>query len=217
FCGLVGIIIEKFVYRPMITRSRIVPLIASIGLLIAMQDSVRIIVTPLAESYPVSMGRGIQTSYLHLEGHAIFILVFTCVALFLLWVIMFRTKTGMSIRAVSQNLDISAVMGIDVNKANRIVFLIGSALAGAAGVLVGIHYNILLPFMGDVPAYKALAVIVIGGFGSVLGTILGGLFLGISEALISAYTDLPMSREATAMLLMIILILFRPQGLLGKK
>lgn len=217
FCALMGYGIEKLIYRRLQSKSRIVPLIASIGLLIALQDGIRIIATPEPQPFPVQMGRGIQSSSISLQGYDIFILIFTSAILFLLWLLLFKTKTGLAIRASSQNLDSAAIMGIDVKMLNCTVFMLGSALAGAAGVMVGIHYNILQPFMGDEPAYKALAIIVIGGFGSVAGTVTGGLFLGVSESLISAYTNLPLSREATAMLFMVILILFRPRGIMGKK
>jgi branched-chain amino acid transport system permease protein len=108
-------------------------------------------------------------------------------------------------------------MGINTERIIAINFLIGSALAGAAGVLVGVYFNSVYPTMGSIPAYKALAIIVLGGLGSIPGTVLGGLLIGLGETFLLGLTDIPFPRDALAFIIMILILMFRPYGLLGKE
>jgi branched-chain amino acid transport system permease protein len=107
-------------------------------------------------------------------------------------------------------------MGINVTRSVSWVFFISSAIAAFGGVMVGVLYNAVYPDMGDMIAYKGLALIVIGGFGSLFGTVLASFLLAIAETILTAYTAVPLSREGVAMLFLVILILVRPQGLLGR-
>ena len=108
-------------------------------------------------------------------------------------------------------------MGIDTNRSIRSVFFIGSAIAAFGGVMVGMLYNAVYPSMGDMIGYKGLALIVIGGFGSITGAVLAAFMLGIAETLLTTYSDIPLSRDGMAMLMLVILVLLRPQGLLGRR
>jgi len=123
---------------------------------------------------------------------------------------------GFAIRAVAQDPEAARTMGIDADRTVQLVFFVGSAIAAFGGVMVGILYNAVYPTMGDTVSYKGLALIVIGGFGSLVGSAVAALALGIGETLIMTYTQVPLSREGIAMLMLIILILVRPQGLLGR-
>jgi branched-chain amino acid transport system permease protein len=107
-------------------------------------------------------------------------------------------------------------MGINVSRSVSWMFFLSSAVAAFGGVMVGVLYNAVYPDMGDAIAYKGLALIVIGGFGSLTGTVIASFLLALTEVFMTTYTAVPLSREAIAMLFLVLLILIRPQGLLGK-
>jgi branched-chain amino acid transport system permease protein len=216
-CGIVGIAINRFIYMPVLKLPREVVMIASIGLLVAITDLVRLIFGPSEQAFAVKLPFGGQFLGVRFGGPDTLILICFCVAMLILWYVMKHTRAGFAIRAIAQNQEAAELMGVNRQRNIQVVFFIGSALAGLAGVLVGVVYNSIFPTMGDVYAYKALAIIVIGGFGSVVGSILGGLFLGLSETLVTTYTNIPLGREGIAMLFLIILLLIRPGGLMGRK
>jgi branched-chain amino acid transport system permease protein len=215
--GIFGLLIERFVYRPMIPLPRIVALIASIGLFVLISDLARIIGGPHEKPFSVDMGGRISVGGLSVSGLDLLILASTAVIFAVLWFIMNKSKLGYAIRAISQDQTASKIVGINIHRAVQGVFFIGSAISGAGGVLVGILYNAVYPSMGDVYSYKTLAIVTIGGFGSLLGSVLASLFLGVMETFMTTYTDVPLSREGIAMLFLILLILFRPYGILGKE
>jgi branched-chain amino acid transport system permease protein len=215
--GILGALIERFIYRPMLARPRIVALIASIGLLICFSDIFRIIAGPnqLAFDMPALRG-GYEFLGLVIARVDAAILTGTAVIFILLWIVLQKTKLGFAIRAAAQDSETAQVMGINVTRSVSWVFFISSAIAAFGGVMVGVLYNAVYPDMGDMIAYKGLALIVIGGFGSLFGTVLASFLLAIAETILTAYTAVPLSREGVAMLFLVILILVRPQGLLGR-
>jgi branched-chain amino acid transport system permease protein len=215
--GILGALIERFIYRPMLARPRIVALIASIGLLICFSDIFRIIAGPnqLAFDMPALRG-GYEFLGLVIAKVDAAILTGTAVIFILLWIVLQKTKLGFAIRAAAQDSETAQVMGINVTRSVSWVFFISSAIAAFGGVMVGVLYNAVYPDMGDMIAYKGLALIVIGGFGSLFGTVLASFLLAIAETILTAYTAVPLSREGVAMLFLVILILVRPQGLLGR-
>lgn len=215
--GVMGALVERLVYRPMIARPRIVALIASIGLYICLSDLFRILAGPHEKAFDVDIKGRYQVGGLTVSGIDLLILGGTLAIFALLWVFLARTRTGFAIRAVAQDVETARTMGIDVDRSIQLVFFIGSAIAAFGGVMVGILYNAVYPAMGDIVSYKGLALIVIGGFGSLLGAVLASLILGVTETLVTTYTQVPLSREGIAMLLLIVLILFRPHGLLGRE
>ncbi len=215
--GIFGILIERFIYRPMIPLPRIVALIASIGLFVFLSDLVRILAGPHEKQLPVDLGGRVSFAGLSVSGADLLILASTVAIFLVLWIIMNKTKIGYAIRAISQDQMASKIVGVNLNRTIQAVFFIGSAISGVGGVLVGILYNAIYPAMGDVYSYKTLAIIVIGGFGSLFGTVLASLFLGITETFMLTYTNLPLSRQGIAMLFLIVLILCRPYGILGKE
>jgi branched-chain amino acid transport system permease protein len=216
--GFIGVFIERFIYRPMLPKPRIVALIASIGLFICMSDLFRIIAGPhqLAFDVPSIAGR-ITIAGITVSGADFLILGGTIVIFGTLWFLMQRTQLGFAIRAVAQDIETAKVMGIDVNWSVACVFFIGSAIAAFGGIMVGILYNAVYTSMGDIVGYKGLALIVIGGFGSMTGAVVAAFILGFAETALTTYSDLPLSRDGIAMLMLVILILVRPQGLLGKE
>jgi branched-chain amino acid transport system permease protein len=144
------------------------------------------------------------------------VFIVTFILLGLLWFIMNRTRTGLAMKATFQDMEIASVMGVNVSRTVALNFLIGSSLAGAAGVLVGVYYNSVYPTMGSIPAYKALAIIVLGGLGSIPGTVLGAFFIGLSETMLIGIVQVPFPRDGLAFVIMILVLMFRPFGILGK-
>ena len=193
--GLLGVVIERFIYRPMLSRPRIVALIASIGLFICLSDLFRIIAGPHERSFDVGITTRFEFGGLTISGTDLMILGGTAVIFALLWLFLHQTKTGFAIRAVAQDMETAKTMGIDVDRSVHAVFFIGSAIAAFGGVMVGVLYNAAYPAMGDVVSYKGLALIVIGGFGSLVGAVLASLILGVGETLVTTYTQVPLSRE----------------------
>src|SRR5699024_3669664 len=124
-------------------------------------------------------------------------------------------KAGEAMRAVSLDMEAAELMGIDVDKTISYTFAMGSALAGAAGVLVGIYYNTINPFMGSIPGLKAFIAAVLGGIGIIPGAVFGGFFLGMVETLVSAY-GASIFKDAVAFAILILILLIKPNGLLGK-
>jgi branched-chain amino acid transport system permease protein len=216
--GILGALIERFVYRPMLPKPRIVALIASIGLFICLSDLFRILAGP----HQLTLDVPALAGHFTLAGLTIsrvdILIVGGTAALFAgLWLLIRHTALGFAIRAVAQDIETAKVMGIDVDRSVQAVFFLGSAIAAFGGIMVAILYNAIYTSMGDVVAYKGLALIVIGGFGSMMGAVLASFLLGITETALTTYTQIPLSRDGIAMLLLVILILVRPQGLLGKE
>ncbi len=217
-CSLAGVIVQRYLYMPLLALPRIVPLIASIGLFIALEEIFRLIAGPYILSFPANPGLGsIQWGVVRITSNQLLVFLVTFALLAILWFIMSRTKLGLAMQATCQDLETASVMGINTEKIIATNFLIGSALAGAAGVLVGVYFNSVYPTMGSTPAYKALAIIVLGGLGSIPGTVLGGLLIGLGETLLLGLTDIPFPRDALAFIIMILILMFRPYGLLGKE
>lgn len=215
--GLAGVVVQRWIYLPLLSQPRIVPLIASIGLFIAMEDLFRIAAGPYSLAFsvplpvpPVTLGAVTLTPSQ--------LLVFTVGVplLGLTWWVVTRTKVGLAWRALAQDLEMAEMSGVDVRRAVGLNFLLGSALAGAAGVLVGIFFNAVEPTMGDMPAYKGLAIIVLGGLGSYTGAVAASLLLGVVEAVAIGTIGL-LPRDALAFIALILILLVRPQGLFGQR
>jgi branched-chain amino acid transport system permease protein len=215
--GLIGMLVERFIYRPILDRPRIVSLIASIGLLICFSDLSRLLAGPDQLAFEVESLRGTyQVGSLIISKMQMFILAGTAIIFVALWFILHKTRLGFAIRATAQDSEMTEVAGVNVKQSVSWVFFISSAIAAFGGVMVGVLYNAVYNDMGDMIAYKGLALIVIGGFGSLMGAALAAFLLALTETAITTYTSVPLSREAVAMLFLIILIMIRPQGLLGR-
>jgi branched-chain amino acid transport system permease protein len=215
--GLLGVFIERFIYRPMIPKPRIVALIASIGIFICLSDLFRIVAGPyqMAFDYPALSG---QVAFAGLSVPRVdFAIIAGTAAIFvLLWFIIQKTRVGFGIRAVAQDVEAAKMMGINVDLSIQAVFFLSSAIAAFGAIMVAVLYNAVYTNMGDMIGYKGLALIVIGGFGSMPGAVLAAFLLGFAETFLTTYSDVPLSREGIAMFMLVLLILFRPQGLLGK-
>lgn len=213
---LAGLAMERWMYSPLLGQPPITTLIASIGVFIALEEIFRIAAGPQPYSLSVPLALpDIRAGRLLVTAPQLLVVLVTGVLLLALWLLLSRTEIGLAIRAVSQDGEMATACGMDVRRIVTLTFGVGSALTGAAGMLVGIYYNSVSPTMGSVTAYKGLAIIVLGGLGSVPGTVLGGLAVGLVETLVIGLVEFPLPRDAWAFLAMIAVFLARPQGLLG--
>ncbi len=215
--GLAGVLIERLAYRPLRKASNISLLITAIGVSLLLENGFNWLFGGNPRTYPhgilaqnTVMFGPIRTDTLHL-----IILGTSLLLMILLQVVIYRTKIGKAMRATSTDKDAAALMGINVNTTISATFAIGSALAGAAGVLVSILYSSLDPYMGLQPGIKAFVAAVFGGIGLIPGAFVGGIFLGIIETFVTAwYSQLS---GAIAFIVLIIILIIKPSGLLGKK
>jgi branched-chain amino acid transport system permease protein len=215
-CAFLGVVIERFLYFPLMKYPPFVPLIGSIAVMLCIEEVCRLVAGPYILTFPAKLPfpdvylGGIQISSTLLAVYSI-----TAIVLLLLWYITTRTELGLAMRAASQDISISDAMGINSHLIVSITFVIGSAVAAVAGILVGIYYNQVYPTMGTVPAYKTLALIVVGGLGSVPGAVIASLLLGVAETLLIGYANIPLPRDALAFIAMIGVLMWRSEGLLG--
>ena len=217
-CALLGMLIEKIAYKPIRNSSRIAALITAISVSLFIEYATMYFAGPEIRSFPkVLPDKSIKlfNNGVILNIRDIYIIVTTVVLMVVLQYIIHKTKVGKAMRAVSQDSDAAQLMGINVNRTISYTFAIGSALAGAAGVLVGVYYNTINPLMGVTPGLKAFIAAVIGGIGIIPGAMFGGFFLGMTETMVSALGG-SMYKDAVAFAILIIVLLIKPNGLFGK-
>ncbi|MGQ9508659.1 MAG: branched-chain amino acid ABC transporter permease [Thermodesulfobacteriota bacterium] len=215
--ALAGYLVERFLYSPLLHLPRIAPLIVSIGLFTAMEEAFRIVAGPHTLTYNAKIGLGdLSLGSFKLTETQLLIVIVTFLILIILWTILSRTRTGLAMRACAMDIEIASSFGVNVKAVIAINFLIGSAMAGAAGVLIGIYDNQVWPTMGSIPAYKALAIVVLGGLGNIPGTVLASFIVGMAETFFIGLLAIPFPRDAVAFVAMILVLMFKPYGLLGK-
>lgn len=214
--ALLGMVIERIAYKPLRKASRITSLITAIGVSYLLQNGMIQFMGPQVRSFPQVITNKVY-AFGPLSVNRIQLIIFGT-SLFLmaaLQVIVKQTKIGKAMRAVSIDADAARLMGINVDTVITFTFMLGSALAGAAGVLVGLYYNSINPMMGYAPGLKAFIAAVFGGIGIIPGAMLGGVLIGLIETLVSAYGN-SMIRDAVVYSILILILLVRPAGLLGK-
>jgi branched-chain amino acid transport system permease protein len=217
-CAAAGILVERFLYTPLLHLPRIVPLIGSIGLFIAMEEAFRIVAGPYALSYETDIQfPSLALGPLRLTAPQSLIFTVTMLLLGLLWLFLSRSTVGLAMRATAMDADTTSTFGVNTRLIVTLNFAIGSAMAGAAGVLIGVYDNQVWPTMGSIPAYKCLAIVVLGGLGNIPGSVLASFLIGLAETLLIGVVAIPFPRDALAFVAMILVLMFRPHGLLGKK
>ena len=219
--GVMGVIIYRFSYFYMLDAPRTVPLIASVGMFVLFTDLLQkdFLMGPYQKAFPAA-GAGmprIETPYFSLTPNQVLILVVTLVLLALVYLILTRTRIGLGWQAASLDREMAGAMGINLNRVVALNFFLGSALAGAAGVLVSVYNNSVFATMGNLPSYKAFIIIVLGGMGSLPGVIVASLVLAIVENFMVATVGYVLPRDAIAFLVLILMLMFRPHGLLGQE
>ncbi len=214
--GICGVLIEKLVYKPLRHSSKISILITAIGVSLFLEYGTMYALTPQPRTFPPVLPNTVfHLGSVIISFQQLVILVSTVVLMCLLWYVVQYTKMGKAMRAVSYDTDAALLMGINVDHVISFTFFIGSSLAGAAGVLVGIYYNTIDPLMGIMPGLKAFIAAVLGGIGIIPGAMMGGIILGVVEALVSGFLSSTF-RDAAAFAILIIILLIKPTGLLGK-
>jgi branched-chain amino acid transport system permease protein len=211
-----GMTIERMAYRPLRKAPKIAILITAIGVSLLLEYGGMLLVTPQPRTFPVLFDAKIFTfGNIVVNSQQVVILAISVVLMIILTYVVQRTKIGKAMRAVSFDTDAARLMGIDVDRVISITFAIGSALAAAAGMLVGVYYNSIDPLMGIMPGLKAFVAAVLGGIGVIPGAMLGGIIMGVIEAMVSGFISSTF-RDAAAFAILIIILLFKPSGLLGK-
>jgi branched-chain amino acid transport system permease protein len=215
--AVAGYLVERLLYTPLLHLPRIAPLIVSIGLFTAMEEGFRIVAGPHTLTYNAAIGLGsISFGAFRLTENQVLILLVTFGILIFLWAFLTKTRMGLAMRACAMDAETTSSFGANVSAIIALNFLIGSAMAGAAGVLIGVYDNQVWPTMGSIPAYKALAIVVLGGLGNIPGTVLASFIVGLAETFFIGILAIPFPRDAVAFLAMILVLMFKPYGLLGK-
>lgn len=216
--GLLGMTIEKLGYRPMRKAPRINILITAIGISLFLEYGGQLLFGASPQFFPPIM----EKTQFHffgditLDSNQVIIFFIACGLMAILQFLVFKTQFGRAMRAISHSLETASLIGINVNKIIRITFFIGSALAGAAGVLYGLAYPKIDPLMGLLPGLKAFVAAVLGGIGNITGAVIGAFILGLSETYVAGYIS-STYRDALAFVILILVLLIKPAGILGTK
>ncbi|MDI2589037.1 branched-chain amino acid ABC transporter permease [Psychrobacillus sp. NEAU-3TGS] len=215
-CALFGVIIERIAYKRLRNATRIAALITAIGVSLLIEYGVIYIRGAQPEAYPnIFSNKTFSILGAQISIQSVLILSVSVVLMILLQFIVHKTKTGKAMRAVSHDVEAAKLMGINVDNTISATFAIGSALAGAAGVIFGVYYTKIDPLMGVIPGLKAFVAAVLGGIGIIPGAMVGGLVLGVVETIVSAL-GFSLWRDAAAFIILILILIFRPSGIFGK-
>jgi branched-chain amino acid transport system permease protein len=214
--ALLGIVIEKVAYKPLRKSSRTAALITAIGVSFLLQNAMLLIMGARIYTFP-QVFQNTSWIFFGLRINTLQIMMFlTSIALMiLLQFIVLKTKVGRAMRAVAVDKEAAALMGVDVNHTISMTFALGSALAGAAGVMVGLYYISMTPYMGFAPGLKAFVAAVFGGIGIIPGAMFGGFAIGIIETLVAGYGS-TLFKDAVVYAILIVVLLVKPSGLFGK-
>lgn len=216
--ALVGALLERVAYRPLRHSPRLSAVVSALGASIFFSNTLMLIYGARFQVYPQGI---LPKTAIHLFGLyvplvRVLILVSSVVMMVALYAFIQRTKIGTAIRAAAIDQDAARLMGIDVNRVILIVFLVGPALGGAAGLMVGLHYGQINFTMGWVYGLKAFTAAILGGIGNIPGAMVGGILLGLIEALGAAYLSVAW-KDAIAFGVLIFILIVRPTGLLGER
>ena len=215
-CALLGMLIERLAYRPVRREARLTLLITAIGVSLFIENLAQLVFGPTPRFFPSLAPRtDFMLGGVRLTSEQITVIAVSILLMLLLRYFVLRTRTGKAMRAVSFSLDASRLMGISTDWIIAITFALGSALAAAAGVLIGMQIPKIDPLMGIMYGLKAFVAAVLGGIGSIPGAVLGGLLIGTAEVLVVGYLS-STYREAIAFGILILVLILRPQGLLGR-
>lgn len=222
--SILGVIIERIAYKPLRNSTRLAVLITAIGMSFFLEYGGMLVVGPQTRTFPEVFPQTIYHPFaaiyqplaqVTIKYGDIVIILTTVILMTLLQLTIKYTKVGKAMRAVSYDKEAASLMGINVNNTISATFAIGSGLAAAAGVLIGVYFNTIKPLMGIMPGLKAFVAAVLGGIGIVPGAMLGGIMMGLVEAFVSGI-GFSTWRDAAAFLILILVLIIKPTGLLGK-
>lgn len=217
-CALLILVIERVAYRPLRTAPRLNSLITAIAVELILQNLMRVLpfVGPNPREFPTMATVNFTFGLVSISNIQVIVIVLSAILMVILNYIVNYTKMGKAMRAVSFDLGAASLMGINVNRTIATTFVIGSVLAGAGGVLYATYYPQIDPVMGYIPGLKAFVAAVLGGIGSIPGAMLGGIILGVAETMVKAYISSSYA-DAVSYCILIVILLVKPAGLLGKK
>ncbi len=215
--GSVGVLIERFAYRPLRHAPRLAPLISAVGVSIFLQNAILLWVDSKQIPFPSPLGTRVAFSVAGVSVSAlkVFILSTALILMLITDLYISRSRMGKAMRATSQDREAAGLMGIDINTAIMLAFFIGPALGAVAGVFYGMYYGSIVFSMGFLPGMKAFTAAVIGGIGNLRGAMLGGFVLGIVESLAAGFISSGY-KDVIAFMVLILVLIFRPGGLLGE-
>lgn len=226
FVGLMGMTVERVAYRPLRSAGRLSPIISALGAAFVLESVARNVSEARWRTYPEGLLAELPdlqlTDNVSLSGLQILMLVICAAVMIGLYLFVQRTRIGTAMRAVSLDHNVSRLMGINVDRIISLVFFIGPALGGLAGVLIGIYYGSFNFTLGWVFGLKAFIAAILGGIGNIPGAVLGGFILGISETMVVAYgpdiglADASAWKDAIAYVLLVVILIARPTGILGE-
>ena len=216
--GIVGILLDRVAYKPLRTSPRLSAVVSALGASIVFSNTIMLVYGPSTKVYPHDI---LTTQVLHIFGLPVpvmrLVILLTSIVLMLaLYGFIQKTKIGTAIRAAAIDQDAARLMGINVDRVIMLVFFIGPALGGAAGLMVGLYYGQIKFTMGWIYGLKAFTAAILGGIGNIPGAMVGGLLLGVIESLGAAYISLAW-KDAIAFVVLILILIVRPTGLLGER
>jgi branched-chain amino acid transport system permease protein len=214
--ALFGVVVERVAYKPLRKSSKTAALITAIGVSFLIQNGTQLVMGANIYAFP----QVIPNQYFDFWGLRInllqvIIFVTSIILMFVLQFVVQKTKLGRAMRSVAVDKDASALMGVNVDNTITITFAIGSALAAAAGIMVGLYYIKVYPYMGFAPGLKAFVAAVFGGIGIIPGAMIGGFAIGLIETLVAGYGS-TLYKDAVVYGILILILLVKPSGLLGK-
>ena len=217
-CAAAGVVIERFAYRPLRRSPKLTMLITAIGVSLFLEYTGQFVFGAAPKSFPalIPVYSLPHLGGLNINSNQIVVLGVTLLLLLALRFIVQKTKIGMAMRALSFNPEAAALMGVNLDAVISFTFALGSALAAAAGILFAVNYPAIDPLMGILPGLKAFVAAVLGGIGNLPGAVLGALIIGSTETFVSGYIS-STYRDAIAFAILILILLIKPSGLLGKK
>jgi branched-chain amino acid transport system permease protein len=215
-----GFTIEKVAYKPLRSSKRLIALISAIGMSIFLQNYIRLAQGSRDIAMPSMIQGGFllgdpDGSHILISYMQVIIIVTTVICMAGLTLFISRSRMGRACRASAQDIGMTNLLGINSNNVIATTFIIGASLAAVAGTLLGMYYGVVNPYVGFIAGLKAFTAAVLGGIGSIPGAMLGGLLLGVSESLTAGYFTAEY-KDVVAFSLLILILLFMPQGILGK-
>ncbi|MDG0815371.1 branched-chain amino acid ABC transporter permease [Bdellovibrio svalbardensis] len=217
FCSILGLLIERLAYRPLRNSPKLNILITAIGVSLLLEYGGQVVFGADPKVFPEVMKDFVIFSAggIELKSFDVTVLIVSILAMLGLQFLIYKTKIGKAMRAVSSNPGVASLMGVNPDRVIAFTFVVGSALAGVGSVLVGMKYPKIDPLMGMMIGLKAFVAAVLGGIGSVGGAVIGALIMGLSEEMVVAYLS-STYRDALAFGILIVILIFKPAGILGK-
>lgn len=218
--GLLGILIDRGAYKPIRNSPRISALITAIGVSFLLENLGIVLIGGRPKSFPTPLifDGILKVGEVRIPFLSLWVLFVTIILLIAVMSIVYRSRVGMAMRALSRDMETVRLMGVDADRVIAFTFLLGSVLAAAGGIMWCMKYPAVEPFMGVIPGLKAFVAAVLGGIGNVAGAALGGMILGVAEILIVAVQpEWSGYRDAIAFCILIVILLTRPTGIMGEK